>query len=139
MRNRIDIDHLHSRVICREIGERLQAHLKPEPELPARLKNQADQLREVERQSSSMVHGPRRGVQARQGCESSRSLTVYLAVATNGLIVVTDRSLSRGCWNNSPKVRMITRSAPTGAAQLKNVRELVDDLPQVVGVLLDHS
>jgi hypothetical protein len=37
MRNRIDIDHLYSRAICREIGERLQAYLEPEPELPAHL------------------------------------------------------------------------------------------------------
>ena len=55
MHDRVDIDHLHSRAICREIGERLQAHLKPEPELPARLRKQADQLRELEDQSPSMV------------------------------------------------------------------------------------
>jgi hypothetical protein len=38
MRNRIDIDHIHSRAIVREIGERLRASLKPEPELPASLR-----------------------------------------------------------------------------------------------------
>jgi hypothetical protein len=55
MRNRIDIDHLHSRAICREIGERLQAYLKPEPKLPARLKKQIDQLGGLEGQSPSIV------------------------------------------------------------------------------------
>jgi hypothetical protein len=48
MRNRIDIDHIHSRAIVREIGERLGAALKPEPELPASLKAQIDRLRELD-------------------------------------------------------------------------------------------
>jgi len=34
MRNRIDIDSKDSRAIVREIGQRLQAFLKEEPELP---------------------------------------------------------------------------------------------------------
>jgi hypothetical protein len=36
MPNRVDIDYTHSRAIVREIGERMRASLKPEPELPAR-------------------------------------------------------------------------------------------------------
>jgi hypothetical protein len=52
MRNRIDIDYVHSRAIVREIGERLRASLKPEPKLPARLKTQIDRLRELERSPS---------------------------------------------------------------------------------------
>ena len=35
MRNPIDIDHTHSRAICREIGERLQQCPRAEAELPA--------------------------------------------------------------------------------------------------------
>lgn len=58
MRNRID--HVHSRAIVWEIGERLRASLKPEPELPARLKMQIDRLRELEEQSSSVVSGAKR-------------------------------------------------------------------------------
>ncbi|MCA6104886.1 hypothetical protein [Bradyrhizobium australafricanum] len=66
MRNRIDIDHVHSRALVREIGERLRASLKPEPELPASLKMQIDRLRELEEQSPSIIpaaerrHKPRR-------------------------------------------------------------------------------
>ncbi|WGD55043.1 hypothetical protein QA641_14735 [Bradyrhizobium sp. CB1650] len=52
MRNRIDIDHVHSRALVREIGERLRASLKPEPKLPARLEAQVDRLRELERSPS---------------------------------------------------------------------------------------
>ena len=37
MRNRIDIDPKHSRAIVQEIGERLRAFLKEEPELPGSL------------------------------------------------------------------------------------------------------
>src|SRR6266702_8952118 len=47
MRNRIDIDYVHSRAIVREIGERMRASLKPEPELPARFKKQIDRLRKL--------------------------------------------------------------------------------------------
>ena len=39
MHNNIDIDDVHSRAIVREIGEKLRASLKPEPELPANLKS----------------------------------------------------------------------------------------------------
>ena len=51
MRNRIDIDPKHSRAIVQEIGERLRAFLKEEPELPGSLRTQIDRLRELEEQS----------------------------------------------------------------------------------------
>jgi hypothetical protein len=51
MRNRIDIDPKHSRAIVQEIGERLRAFLKEEPELPGSLRAQIDRLRELEEQS----------------------------------------------------------------------------------------
>jgi hypothetical protein len=54
MPSRTDIDHTHSRAIVREIGERMRASLKPEPELPARFKKQIDRLRELE-QSPSII------------------------------------------------------------------------------------
>ena len=41
MRNRIDIDPKHSRAIVQEIGERLRAFLKEEPELPGSLRAQS--------------------------------------------------------------------------------------------------
>jgi hypothetical protein len=50
MRNRIDIDAKHSRAIVQEIGERLYAFLKEEPELPGSLRTQIDRLRELEEQ-----------------------------------------------------------------------------------------
>jgi hypothetical protein len=55
MRNPINIDHKHSQAICLEIGERLQAYLRVEPELPAKLKKQVDQLLQLEGQSPSIV------------------------------------------------------------------------------------
>ena len=55
MRNRIDIDFKHSRAIVQEIGERLRAFLKEEPELPGSLRTQIDQLRELEEQSPSII------------------------------------------------------------------------------------
>lgn len=60
MRNRIEIDYVHSRAAVREIGERLRASLKPEPELPANLRTQIDRLREFEEQSPSIVPGAER-------------------------------------------------------------------------------
>jgi hypothetical protein len=48
MRNRIDIDQVHSRAIVRGIGERLRASLGPEPELPASFRAQIDRLRDLE-------------------------------------------------------------------------------------------
>jgi len=55
MQNQVDIDHKHSRAICQEIGERLQAYLRVELELPASLKKQLDQLHQLESQSPSIV------------------------------------------------------------------------------------
>ncbi|MGF6307122.1 hypothetical protein ABIB82_007011 [Bradyrhizobium sp. i1.8.4] len=55
MRDRIDIDYVHSRAIVRAIGERLQASLKPETELSPKLKMQIDRLRELEEQSPSII------------------------------------------------------------------------------------
>ena len=52
MRNRIDIDPKHSRAIVQEIGERLCAFLKEDPELPGSLRAQIDRLRELEVQTS---------------------------------------------------------------------------------------
>ena len=70
MRNPIDIDHTHSRAICREIGERLQQYLRAETELPASMREQVHRLQELEGRSPSIVpdmeHGfgnePRKGV-----------------------------------------------------------------------------
>ena len=55
MRNRIDIDPKHSRAIVHEIGARLRAVLKEEPECPGSLRTQIDRLRELEEQSPSIV------------------------------------------------------------------------------------
>jgi len=55
MRNRIDIDPKHSRAIVQEIGERLRAFLKEDPELPGSLRTQIDRLRELEGLSPSIT------------------------------------------------------------------------------------
>ena len=55
MRNRIDIDPKHSRAIVQEIGERLRAFLKEDPELPGSLRTQIDRLRELEERSPSII------------------------------------------------------------------------------------
>jgi hypothetical protein len=55
MRNRVDIDPKHSRAIVQQIGERLAAFMKEEPELPASLRAQIDRLRELEEQSASII------------------------------------------------------------------------------------
>jgi hypothetical protein len=55
MRNLIDIDPKHSRAIIQEIGERLRAVLKEEPECPVSLGTQIDRLGELEEQSPSIV------------------------------------------------------------------------------------
>ena len=55
MRNRIDIDPKSSRAIVQEIGERLRAFLREEPELARSLREQIDQLRELEEQSPSII------------------------------------------------------------------------------------
>lgn len=55
MRSNIDIDRVHSRAIVREIGDRLHSYLRPEPELPARLKSRIARLRDLEQHSPSIV------------------------------------------------------------------------------------
>jgi hypothetical protein len=55
MHNRIDIDPKHSGAIAQEVGERLRAVLKEEPECPGSLRTQIDRLRELEEQSPSIV------------------------------------------------------------------------------------
>jgi hypothetical protein len=55
MPNLIDIDPKHSRAIVQEIGERLRAVLKEEPECLGSLRTQIDRLRELEEQSPSIV------------------------------------------------------------------------------------
>ena len=55
MRNRLNIDSKHSRAIVQEIGERLRAFVKEEPELPGSLRTQIDRLRELEEQSPSII------------------------------------------------------------------------------------
>jgi len=50
MHNRIDIDHRHSLAISREIGERLQASLRVEPELPPSIRNWIERFRELDDQ-----------------------------------------------------------------------------------------
>jgi hypothetical protein len=46
MRSPIDIDHVHSRAIRQEIGERLQQYMRVEPELPASIKKCVNSLGE---------------------------------------------------------------------------------------------
>jgi hypothetical protein len=48
MRNSVEIDARHSRAIVKEIGERLRASLKEDPELPANFQKQIEQLRQSE-------------------------------------------------------------------------------------------
>jgi len=55
MHNRIDIDHRHSLAISQEIGERLQASLRVESELPPSIRNRIERLHELEGQSPSIV------------------------------------------------------------------------------------
>ena len=55
LRDRIDIDPKHGRAIVQEIGERLRAFLKEEPELPRSLRAQLDRLRELEEPSPSII------------------------------------------------------------------------------------
>jgi hypothetical protein len=55
MCHRIEIDHKHSRAIVREIGERLRASLKPEPELPLSLRTQINRLRGLAGPSPSII------------------------------------------------------------------------------------
>jgi hypothetical protein len=60
MRHHVDIDHKHSRAIVREIGERLRGSLKPEPEVPAKLRKQLDRFRELEERAHPLRNALRR-------------------------------------------------------------------------------
>ena len=51
MHNHIDIDHVQSRAIWQEIGERLQQYLRAVPELPANIRRRVDRLDESSRAS----------------------------------------------------------------------------------------
>ena len=66
VRNRVDLDYIYRRAIIQEIGERLRASLKPEPELPARLRTQINRLRELEERSPSIVPGAEHGKKPRR-------------------------------------------------------------------------
>ena len=46
MRSPIDIDHVHSRAIRQEIGERLQQYMRVDPELPTSIKKHVNRLGE---------------------------------------------------------------------------------------------
>jgi hypothetical protein len=59
MGNRVDIDHTHSRAIVQEIGERLRAFVKEQPELPGSLRTQIDRLRELEESPSIIPNAER--------------------------------------------------------------------------------
>jgi len=56
MRNPVDIDRTHSFAIVREIGERLNADLKDEPEVPVILRRQINRLRELEDTSATATN-----------------------------------------------------------------------------------
>ena len=58
MSNRVnvEIDSIHSRAICKEIGERLRISLSREPpELHPRMGTQLDQLRKLEASDSPSI------------------------------------------------------------------------------------
>jgi hypothetical protein len=58
MSNRVnvEIDSIHSRTICKEIGERLRISLwRESPELPPRMGTQLDQLRKLEASDSPSI------------------------------------------------------------------------------------
>ena len=92
MRNRIDIDHSHSRAIRQEIGERLQRYLRAEPELPASIGRQLDRLARVEVRPPSIVpewnHGIRSGPKKR-----TRAVTLsdaFLTSAITGVVFLIE-------------------------------------------------
>jgi hypothetical protein len=55
MQNAIRIDRAFRRAIIQDIGERLRASLREEPELSASLRRQIDQLREMQDGSPSIM------------------------------------------------------------------------------------
>ena len=73
MRNPINVDHTHSRAICREIGERLQQYLRAEPELPVSIRKHVDRFQELEGKSPSIVPD----VEHRFGNEQSKDVNQY--------------------------------------------------------------
>ncbi|SDJ62499.1 hypothetical protein SAMN05216338_10571 [Bradyrhizobium sp. Rc2d] len=66
MPRRIDIDHKYSRAIAKEIGEKLRAALKPEPDQPESLKTQIERLRKLEERAPSIVPGTEHGNKPRR-------------------------------------------------------------------------
>jgi hypothetical protein len=86
MRNRIDIDYVHSRAIVREIGERLRASLKPEPKLPAKLRMNVDRLRELEEQSPSSVRAGAEGERDAFPITRKRRVPIKWALHVMGLV-----------------------------------------------------
>ena len=55
MRSQVDLDRRHCRAIILEIGERLGASLRVEPEIPASYKTQIERLRELDDQESPSI------------------------------------------------------------------------------------
>jgi hypothetical protein len=55
MRNRVDIDEKTSRTVIREIGERLQAVVRQDPDVPASLRKQIDRFGELKSQPPPIV------------------------------------------------------------------------------------
>lgn len=59
MRNSVDIDHVHSRAIVREIGERLHTIHKLDQELPPRIRDQMHRLRDLDELHRTKAKGGR--------------------------------------------------------------------------------
>ncbi len=72
MRNPIDLDHTHAQAICQEIGERLRAYLREEPELPARIRRQVDQLCQLADEPPSIVPAGERGFERESNSGASQ-------------------------------------------------------------------
>lgn len=56
VRNHIAIDHIHSRAITREIGDRLRRYLTDKEELPANLRTQLERFRELDAGEENAAH-----------------------------------------------------------------------------------
>ena len=86
MRNRIDIDKKTRHAIIRDIGERLRAIVRKDPEVPTSLGEQIDRRREL----AMAADRPNRRAwvreQVTQAGEPRRSVAVYLVVATKKLV-----------------------------------------------------
>ena len=57
MKHPVHIDRTHARAIAQEIAERLQDHLKDEPETPVSLRGQIERLHKLDSQSSTRRRG----------------------------------------------------------------------------------